>query len=193
MREENDVLFLVDNLAVGADYNSSFYSKFPVVLDEKETYFDYARSLYIARIQERLEKAETNDEIAKNLIKLPEILQRMYIEGSLSSTTTYGQKILKYALVNRFNAEKNRYKLLDKEYCLGEDGTWSICAEKEVRVEKELLYPYMGLYNPERGVFCIQAIKSVEDTRGKPTGKNCMSWGAEQLIKIGRASCRERV
>ena len=186
LREENDVLFLVDNLSVGSDFNSSFYSKNPAILDPKESYFENVQSLYLSKIQERIEKAQSNEEISKNIIKLPETLQRLYIEGSLKSSTTCGQNILRYASVNRFNSSKTRYKLLGKEYCLKEDGTWEVCLEKEEVSKEPLLYPYIGLYNPEREIFCIQVVKDkqIKDPRTKTTGRNCMSYGVDEIIKI---------
>ena len=183
LREVNDVLFLVDSLAVGNDFISSLYTKYPVVLDEIK-YEEYLEDgIVIPRLQKNIEMAETTEDVGQSLIKLPELLQRYYIEGSLRSLTSVGKLVREYALHNRFNADFTKYRLKDKMYCLQDDGSWLEC-DGIFEEEVDNPYNYSGLFNPDNNSFCIkkETKGSVVDARKVTTGKVCSSSTIPELI-----------
>ena len=80
LRDENNILFLVDNLSVKT-YLSSTYTKYPVVLDKPKSIDE----IIIPKIQYKISLVKEGKEFGKYITLLPKKIQDMYLELAQSS------------------------------------------------------------------------------------------------------------
>jgi hypothetical protein len=177
LREDSDIIFLVESLSSGLDL---FYSKYPVVTvsNKYETLLD---ELIISNTQTRLIDALTIDEFKMNILELPVHIQRLYIESALSSDNdTRSRRFILEIFKNNINPAKDKYTLQGETYCFI-NNNWELCGEDEPKiiVEEENPYEYEGLINETDSMFCVR--KKVDSAR--TTGRVCMSWDIKDLIE----------
>lgn len=173
LREDNNVLYLIDNISISNVFSQCSYTKFLAVKNSM-TYNEALNDLCIIEMSH-------NRDIDKYLENLSPTVQQYLCETVMSSTrpNEIAEKVRKY-----FNVTDNTYTIDGETYSRG-----------GLRMEQEKLpqpvkqtiveapHGYSGKYSGD--LFCI--VKSnplVKDNREKPTGRICTSWLVPQLCKI---------
>ena len=181
LREEKNVLFLVESLASESVYYPANYVQNPAISDE----LSYEGSLNNVLISRSCSNTQT---ISRYISELPFDLQKEFVENAMLSTNKAGKAVLKY-----YNASENTYKIDNKKFCL-EANEWKECdksssaseSEGEAEIEFENPYGFSGTYADDE--FCIKKHmkdEEIKDPRYKSTGRACpKSWHIDELVNI---------
>ena len=177
LREQKDILFLVDSFAIGSDYISSLYTSHPVVL-HGESFEEVMNDIYIPSIITKLQKTVTQGEFNMFMDMLPESVQRVFNELIQEASSKDTDNAM-YARVRQFN--KTYFSTLQVQKT--EDESIPIETPEEVA---KVPFDIYGLLD-DRNQFLIKR-KIPEDvliTKGskKPRGLACTSYKIPELIK----------
>jgi len=173
LREENNVLFLIDSISINSVFSPCSYTKFPAVKDSMA----YSEALNDMCITEICRATNINKYLAELSLFVKQYICEEVIHNKLTSELS--SKITAY-----FNITKNKYTIDGTTYSLGR-----IVVAKEKLPSPERVpivqaeHGYSGKYN--ENFFCIKKYEDVEDVRAKPTGRTCpQSWHVDQLCRI---------
>lgn len=172
LREDNNVVYLIDNISITNVFSQCSYTKFPAVKNSM-TYNEALNDLCIGEIC-------TKQNIDKYLDNLSFTVKQYLCETVMGARLNdMAEKVKAY-----FRITASTYTIDGETYSRG-----------GVRVEQEKPAPpvkktiveaahgYSGKYNGD--LFCIVKSKpGVKDAREKPTGRICTSWLVPQLCKI---------
>ena len=84
LREEGNVYFLVNNIAVGSDFFAEYYTNSPHI-DASETFLQIMESLKESSLPKMIQNICDAEEkrFVETIDKLPDDIQEMFIEGSI--------------------------------------------------------------------------------------------------------------
>jgi superfamily II DNA or RNA helicase len=191
LREQNDLLFLVESLSSIPQYYPSNYAQHPAVSDEL-SYDGAFNNLLISKIS-----SDTRN-IARYITELPVNIQIAFIENAIISRNNNELNEVGEAVLNHYHVddEDDDYRFQGKKYCLIE-GVWEECQndepeivieedEPEIDIEIENPYGYSGTYADDD--FCIKKHmndEDIKDPRYRSTGRACpKSWHIDELVNI---------
>ena len=174
LREENNVLFIIDNISYSAVFSQCSYTKFLAVKDSM-TYDEAFNDMCLAEIRRRPANA------GKYLDVLAPILKKYMCEEVIDRKL---DSELADIVRCHFDINRNNYTIDGNVYRVGGEIVETVKAPSPVREQiVEAEHGYSGKYNDE--FFCIKKHEEVTDTRAKPTGRTCpSSWRVEQLCRI---------
>ena len=190
LREQNDLLFLVESLSSTPIYYPCNYAQHPAVSDEL-SYEGSFNNLLITRTQ------NDTQNISRYINELPEDLQRAFIENAILSRNNNKLNNVGKAVLKHYQVIGDNYKFLGKKYCMTNEMTWQECEdldadveieieEPDVEIEIENPYGYSGTHSDND--FCIKKYmkgEDIKDTRYKSTGRACpKSWHIDELVNI---------
>jgi len=200
LREDKNVYFLVDSLAIRPDFYTEYYTEHPTIM-VKKTFNDIMSLVYslsLPNIIDRICKSTTEKELVESIKTLPLDIQEMFIEASLVASEKnidkgkeLQQRILEYfksyikkldnGWVSTFLKEsKNISRCLKSK---GDFSDWKDCQSSVIKKLEEIEvarqqklrednpYGIMGKYNPENGAFCIVDFEKEKQAKEKITGK----------------------
>ena len=211
LKEENNIYFLVSGLSDISSYFSSYYTRSPFILTNKDfsELVDEAWQASLPDIIQTLKTADVNrfDMFIK---RLPVALQETYIEAAVlakkqntSENKTLQNNVLRYfkdfiTVIDGVHVSTYlQIKVKGPLRCLI-NNDWSDCtadiqtkiqAQKDIQVNKLLNNPYgyYGIYDPENpDYFAIVRtdVTQTSDLRKKTTGQKCMSWKKRDIIPL---------
>lgn len=183
LREEQNVYFLVTNIAIKPDYFTEFYTKYPSITVSKNftEIMEQLFSLSLPRIIKQLCKTKDNNLFVQLMKSLPPPVQEMFIEASLiakKNGSDVAERVLNLYKTYIKKIGKNSVSTFVEPYRCLEKGSeeWKDCPEiKDKIIEKEQQkleelkennpYGVIGKYNPENDAFCIIDFNIEEKTR----------------------------
>lgn len=172
VREDNNVVYLIDNISIANVFSQCSYTKFLAVKNSM-TYNEALNDLCIGEIC-------TAQDIDKYLENLSFTVKQYLCETVMGADLNdMAHKVKAY-----FKITANTYTINGDLYSLG-----GVKVDKEKtppqpkRTIIEAAHGYSGKYSGDN--FCIVKSKlGVTDAREKPTGRICTSWLVPQLCKI---------
>ena len=180
LREQKDVLFLVDSFAIGSDYVSSLYAKYPVIL-HGESFNEVMNDIYVPVMIRKLSLCVTQSEFNMIMKLLPLNVQELF-----------NTLLQKEEEENKFpvdNATIARTRQFTKSY-------FSKVVEKKLEVEgipfetdeevAKIPFPLYGLIDENNNFLIKRKIPDdIVITKGskKPRGLACTSYKIPELIK----------
>jgi hypothetical protein len=189
LREQNDLVFLVESLSSTPEYYPSNYAQHPAVSDEL-SYEGAFNNLLISKI------SSDTENLSRYIAELPENLQRDFIQNAILSRNIDELNDVGEAVLNHYHVDSDDYKFEGKRYCLS-GNIWEECQdeepeivieqeEPEIEIEIENPYGYSGTYAEDD--FCIKKHmkeEDIKDPRYKSTGRACpKSWHIDELVNI---------
>jgi GNAT superfamily N-acetyltransferase len=201
LREENNVYFLVDSLAIEPDFYTEYYTKYPNISaslsfeELNETLHTSSLPLIVSELC-----STTNEkEFSRLMNSLPKNIQEYFIEaGVMAEDSEIKNKVLSF-FKNYIKKVKNTTvsTFLDKLRCY-KDEVWADCPEKyrekiqkkeEERKEKlvsENPYGVIAKYNPQNSAFCILDMEKEKEVREKIGAKRSTASGDKRLKYLGK-------
>lgn len=200
LREDNNVYFLVDSLAIRPDFYTEYYTENPTII-VKKTFTDIMNIVYsfsLSGLIDRICKSNTEKELVENIKTLPIDVQEMFIEASLVASEKNIEKgrelrerILEYfkSYIKKIDDGWVSIFLKDSKNisrCLkygGEFTDWKNCQPsvlkkleeievvRQQKLREDNPYGIMGKYNPENGAFCIVDFEKEKQAKTKITKK----------------------
>lgn len=173
LREQNDLLFLVDSLSVGSDFEALTYTQYPVALDG-ETFDDILDQMYVPEMIKKLSEATNQDEFNLIMNMLPLEVQDLFFQQENDPAYDNEEVEEHFKITRSFNTkffESKRQKQAEVE---------AIPLETEERVNA-LPFNIYGIIN-KAGNFSLKR-KPTEEMK-KPRGFACSSYKIPDLIKI---------
>jgi superfamily II DNA or RNA helicase len=211
LKEENNIFFLVDSLSVFGNYSLEYYTR-NIHLKKVNTFSKIIDNFYLELIPNIISEicvCTTLQQVQKFMIKLPLEIQEIFLESSILSkekninfNINLRNIILEYFknYYKKFNDVWVSWLLFDDTNILRcmENLVWKNCTEEYIEIlqnEKQNVkiqlennkYGYYGIYNRELDEFCIRDVSgniALQDKRKIPSGKRCLNWSREALIKL---------
>ena len=182
LRENNNILFLVDSISDNSNYSIYLYSKYPVILDTMV----YETALADMRLED-ISKCKTIDQFKFSMQNLPEPYQKLLIQTALIEDEN-DESIITQFIKKLYSttSDKYQYTLNNIKYTLV-DGEWEGEEIHDIHQKIESDYNYAGVRNPESDQFCIRkkSKKSTSDSRLIRPGMQCYpSWPKKDLILV---------
>lgn len=171
LREESNILYLIDTISATSVFSQCSYTKFPAVKDSM-SYSEALNDICIGKMC----KGKDMDIYLGGLSHF----LKMYLCDEVIKNDLASPKIREY-----FNITDNTYVIDGEQYSVG--GVKSKTEKSPTRpkvVMADTIHGYSGNFNDN--YFCIKSkSKDVKDTREINTGRMCpSSWKVDQLCKI---------
>lgn len=194
LREDRNIYYLVNNIDIQYDYMAEYYTKYPHIKQEIKIQDIFESS--IPEIINKLFNSEKQSKIIKILKIIPEDIQKILLESSITSNymNIEKNKVIRNIILNFYKSYISKVgniwvsSFLKKKgelRCI-EDGKnvneWKDCDDeiikiiKENELEKEKNrqnnpYGLIGKFNEENKKFCILDLKKEKEILGKKHDK----------------------
>lgn len=177
LREQKDILFLVDSFAIGSDYVSSLYAKYPVIL-HGESFDEVMDDIYVPIMIKKLSTSMTQGEFNMIMKLLPLKVQELFdmLLQQADQAETNDATIARTRQFTKSYFSKVVEKKLEVE---------SIPFETDEEVAK-IPFPLYGLIDDNNNFLIKRKIpEDVVIVKGskKPRGLACTSYKVPELIK----------
>jgi len=212
LREDHNIYYLVNNIDIQYDYLAEYYTKYPHIKEQVKIQDIFESS--ILQIIDNLFSSEKESKVIKILKIIPEDIQKILLESSITSNYMNIEKnkdvrnfILNFyksyidkvdnIWVSSFLKKKGELRCIEDGKNVNE---WKDCDNeiikiiKEKQIEKEKIrennpYGLIGTYNEEKKKFCILDLKKEKeidkkDKRLSYSGKVCSFWKVDELVDI---------
>lgn len=186
IKENNDTIFLTENLNTDNDYLSASYTEYPVAIN-KNNFSTSVEKVIINKLLKTIKDTKSYHEFSDAMQILDVRYQRIFLEQALTSPETEKIKMVLTFFKGKYDDKKDYYAIGDDAFEY-KDGKWE---ETDLRVAKSDItapnpYGIVGEYNPETKNFWIKFLPKGEktDTRTKEPGKECKNFNEIDLAMI---------
>lgn len=199
LREDKNIIFLIDNIKVKAVILSDYYIRNPHIHTEKtfDEIIEKTNEKYNKNLLKKMSKSNITKNQFSDLINNFSIDEQQFLlENSLLAYSQNIESKIRDITMEHFKEKYKKienvwYSFFNKQTRCLKEGKWEDCTFEETKsgdTEKIInnKYGYYGLYNDVDKKYCIREIieTDIGAKHKQTTGKNCNSWTKEATVEL---------